>query len=325
MAFSRTALGVVVCGLLLAGCGGDPQGTWAQSSTAASAGASASPSPASSPSPSSTPATVGVPAGVLAGIAVFDRQSGTFVVQQRATTRFRSASLSKLLIVLDYLWNRGPGYSIPQADRTRLDVMLRSSDDAAASYFWRANGMGQIVTRMAGRLGLQDTAPPPAARPTAWGYTALSAADLVRIYRYLLDSAPAPVREYVMGNLHKATKCGTDRFDQSFGIPSAFRQPWAAKQGWSGFGDTPAKPCTASAAGWSVPAPAPAVVDAVAATPTPAFVGEVLHTTGTVGPDDRSIVAILSLHPEGTSFAKAVATLTALTRSLPVPGGVPAA
>jgi hypothetical protein len=181
--------------------------------------------------------------------------------------------------------------------------------------------MGQIVTRMAGRLGLQDTAPPPAARPTAWGYTALSAADLVRIYRYVLESAPAPVRDYIMGNLHKATKCGTDRFDQSFGIPSAFRPPWSAKQGWSGFGDTPAKPCTANA-GLDVPG---AFFDAVAPTPTPSFVGEVLHTTGTVGPDDRSIVAILSLHPEGTSYAKATATLTALTRSLPVPGGVPAA
>jgi hypothetical protein len=278
--------------------------------------------------------TVAVPAGVLAGIAVYDRESGTFVVQQRATQRFRSASLSKLLIVLDYLWNRGPAYSVPAADKTRLDVMLRSSDDGAASYFWRINGSGQIVTRMAGRLGLQDTAPPPAARPTAWGYTALSAADLVRIYRYVLESAPAPVRDYIMANLHQATKCGTDRFDQSFGIPSAFDKPWSAKQGWSGFGDTPANPCKANAA---FDGSERAFVDAVdeqadlldaarprpaqlAATPTPSFAGEVLHTTGTVGANDRSIVAVLTLHPEGTSFAKAVGTLTALTRSLPVPG-----
>jgi hypothetical protein len=321
MAFSRTALLVVV---LLAGCGGDPPANSAQPGATAAASETPSPSPTPSPTPAPppSPATIAVPAGVLAGIAVYDRVTGTFVVQQRAATRFRSASVSKLLIVLDYFWNRGPAYSIPQADRARLDVMLRSSDDGAASYFWRANGSGQIVTRMAGRLGLQDTAPPPAARPTAWGYTAVSAADLVRVYRYLLESAPAPVRDYVMGNLHQATKCGTDRFDQSFGIPSAFRKPWSAKQGWSGFGDTPAKPCTATAAG--VGRSGGSIVDAVAATPTPAFVGEVLHTTGTVGENDRSIVAVLTLHPEGTSYAKATSTLTALIRSLPVPGGTPA-
>jgi len=317
MAFSRMALLVV---LVLAGCGGDPPATSAQPPASPEASVTASPTPSPTPPPPS-PTTVPVAAGVFAGIAVYDRQSGTFVVSQRATTRFRSASLSKLLIALDYLWNRGPAYSIPQADRARLDVMLRSSDDSAASYFWKANGSGQIITRMAGRLGLQDTAPPPAARPTAWGYTALSAADLVRIYRYLLESAPAPVRDYIMGNLHQATKCGTDRFDQSFGIPSAFRKPWSAKQGWSGFGDTPANPCTANAA-WDQPRRT--IVDAVAATPTPSFAGEVLHTTGTVGENDRSIVAVLTLHPEGTSFAKAVSTLTALVRSLPVPGGTKA-
>jgi hypothetical protein len=339
MALSRTVPPVLMCALLLAGCGGDPPANSAQPSATVSA--TPTPTPTPSPTPAPSPVNVIVPAGVLAGIAVYDRESGTFVVQQRATQRFRSASLSKLLIVLDYLWNRGPAYSIPQADRARLDVMLRSSDDGAASYFWRLNGSGQIVTRMAGRLGLQDTAPPPAARPTAWGYTALSAADLVRVYRYLLESAPAPVRDFVMGNLRQATKCGTDRFDQSFGIPSAFGKPWSAKQGWSGFGDTPANPCTANAAfdgsgrafvDVSRPRSAPLAEQAgsldasrprtaqLAATPTPSFAGEVLHTTGTVGASDRSIVAVLTLHPEGTSYAKATAALTALTRSLPVPG-----
>src|SRR5439155_960357 len=75
--------------------------------------------------------------------------------------------------------------------------------------------------------------------------------------RYLLDSAPAPVRDFVMGNLHQSTPCGTDRYNQTFGIPSAFTRPWAAKQGWHGFGDIPANPCTAGA----VASPRPVTAD----------------------------------------------------------------
>jgi hypothetical protein len=134
----------------------------------------------------------------------------------------------------------------------------------------------------------------------------------VRVYRYVLEKAPAAVRDYVLGNLRASTKCGTDRYDQSFGIPAAFAKPWAVKQGWSGFGDRPANPCTVTAALRAPTNP----ID---------MSGEVLHTTGTVGADDRVIIAILSVHPNGTPYAKATTSLTALTRSLVIPGAAPAA
>jgi hypothetical protein len=294
----------------VAGCGSAPVPSGAPHPSPVTSSAAPSPSPSVSPAP----APFVVPSGVVAGIAVYDRRAGAFVVQRQATTRFRSASLVKLLIALDYLWNRGPGYAIPAADRGRLDLMLRSSDDDAASYFWNSDGHDQVVTRMIGRLGLKDTAPPSAVNKSGWGATTLSAADIVRTYRYLLDSAPAPVRDYVMGNLHQSTPCGSDRYTQTFGIPSAFNRPWAVKQGWYGFGDTPANPCTASAAA-ARPDPGTVTVGIMS--------GAVLHTTGTVGDGDRTIVAVLTQHPEGTSFATAAAMLTKLTRSLPVPGGVP--
>jgi hypothetical protein len=304
-----------VCALLaLAGCGRSPQRTTAQPATGTTASASADPSPepSSAPpsSPPSSPAPVAVPAGVTAAFAVFDRQTGTFVDQRNLTMRFRSASLVKLLIVLDYLWNRGPTYAIPAADRPKLDVMLRSSDDSAATYFWKLAGQGQIVSRMVTRLGLPETGPPPVDKPGFWGYTAVSAGDLVRVYRYLLDKAPAPVRDYVMGNLHQSTKCGTDGYDQSFGIPSAFNTPWAAKQGWSGFGNPAPGPCASH----------PAVAAAAYATGPPVdLVHKVLHTTGVVGTGDRTIVVVLSLYPSGTAYSKAFTTLTQLTRTLHVP------
>ena len=320
MKWSRTFAAAAVALLILTGCGGPARSAsarWLTPSAGASASPSASPTPVA-PSPSPSPAALVVPPGVVAGIAVFDRRTATFATQLHVTTKFRSASLVKLLIALDYLWNRGPGYAVPTADRSLLDIMLRSSDDNAASHFWDADGKDAIVTRMVARLGLQNTTPPSAQNRTGWGSTALSPADLVRIYRYLLDTAPGPVRDLVMGDLHQSTRCGTDHYDQSFGIPSAFSQrPWAAKQGWYGFGDTPAQPCTpasgAAASGAAAPRSAPGIVN------VDLLSGAVLHTTGTVGPADRTIVVVLTQYPAGASFPTAVATVTGLARALPVP------
>ncbi|NUR95925.1 MAG: hypothetical protein HOV67_11790, partial [Kribbellaceae bacterium] len=52
------------------------------------------------------------------------------------------------------------------------------------------------------------------------------------------------------------------------------------------------------------------------------LVSEALHTTGTVGADDRTIVAVYTLHPCGTPYEQAYATVTQLTAGLTVPGGV---
>jgi hypothetical protein len=255
------------------------------------------------------PDAVVIPAGVVAGVAVFDRQTGLFTEQLNPDLQFRSASVVKLLIVLDFLWNRGPAYEICDADRTQLDVMLRSSDDDAASYYWEELGGGDIIDRMVPRLGLTHTVRPPATHPGFWGYVALTAADTVRIYRYLLDRAPAPVRELVMSNLHQATQFGTDGFDQYFGIASVFEPDFSIKQGWSGF-------IGSSGFGTDRARPEASAVD---------LTGEALHTTGTVGSEDRVIVAVFTVHPDGTAYEKACSDLTRLTRSLTVPGGIRAA
>ncbi|OJF10308.1 serine hydrolase, partial [Couchioplanes caeruleus] len=252
---------------------------------------------------------VGVPAGVTAGVAVYDRQASAFTVQHNADRQFRAASIVKLLIALDFFWDRGPGYAVPDADRARLTAMLRGSDDDAATYYWSRNGYEQVVNRMVARLELRDTAPPASAQRGYWGYTAVAAADVVRIYRYVLDTAPEPVRRFVMDNLRHSTRCAADTYDQHFGIPGVFARPWAVKQGWSGFGDAP-KTC----GGGTARVLAAASVD---------LVGEVLHTTGTVGPGDRSIVVVLTLHPDGTPFSVAYNNVTTVTRSLRVPGASP--
>ncbi|MFZ4301972.1 hypothetical protein ACOZE3_29185 [Streptomyces cinereoruber] len=265
-----------------------------------------------------TPASPRVPAGVTAGVAVFDRQTGTFTEQFDPAATFRSASVVKLLIALDFLWSRSPD-TIPAADRTRLDVMLRSSQDTAAGHYWSTYGGPAIVERMVTRLGLADTAPPPAGHEGYWGYTAISARDTVKTYRHVLESAPAPVRDFVMERLRRSTRCASDSFDQHFGIAAAFDRPWSVKQGWSGryakgnCGST----STGTAGGIDVPAPTSADAGGAGVD----LSRPALHTTGTVGAGDRSIVAVFTLHQDGTSYGKAYTDLGRLTRSLNVPAG----
>ncbi|MER7492875.1 hypothetical protein ABT033_09625 [Streptomyces pharetrae] len=267
--------------------------------------------PGTTPSPSVAQAEI--PAGVTAGVAVFDRQTGAFTEQVNSAGQFRSASVVKLLIALDLLWNRSPD-ALAAADRSRVDAMLRGSDDAAASHFWSVNGSGAIIDRMVARLGLTDTARPPSTHPGFWGYTALSARDTVKIYRHLLDSSPTAVRDYVLGNLRQSTRCATDGYDQHFGIAGSFDRPWAVKQGWSGFSSGG---CTATATA----APRSADRERTAAGAEAVDLARpALHTTGVVGAGDRSIVAVLTLHPTGTAYGKAYSDVGRLTRSLNVPG-----
>jgi hypothetical protein len=273
---------------------------------------SAVPSPTPAPAPSPKP--VVAPAGVNAGVAVFDRQTGQFTAQLNATTRFRSASLVKIFIAIGYLWDRGPAYSIATADQNQFQLMLRGSDDSAASYFYSKIGGEPALVKVFERLSLQDTKPPSAVGLKGWGSTTLSANDMVRTYRFLLETAPAGLRDAIMGHLHESTPCGTDHYFQNFGIPGAFGKPWSAKQGWWGFGDAPANVCTPPNTTLAVPAKPVVKGD------TPALMsGRVLHTTGTVGENDRVIVAVLTQYPSGTGFLDAYATITQLTRSLPVP------
>ncbi|MFE7900917.1 hypothetical protein ACFU3E_26110 [Streptomyces sp. NPDC057424] len=261
-----------------------------------------------------------IPPGVTAGVAVFDRRAGAFTEQVNESAQFRSASVVKLLLTLDFLWDRGPDYTVPPADRARLEAMLRGSDDDAANHYWSTYGGSAIINRMTARpsLGLRDTAPPPAEYAGFWGYTALSARDTVAIYRYILEKAPAPVRDFIMDNLRRSTRCSsTDGFDQHFGIAGSFERPWAVKQGWAGkYGKgTCGSAAAPSGTRAESAAPAPRAADVDLTSPA-------LHTTGTVGADDRTIVAVLTLHPVGTSYGTAYTDIGRLTRSLNVPGGV---
>jgi hypothetical protein len=265
-----------------------------------------------------------VPSGTTASWVVFDRQAGKFVATRNAHRKFRSASVVKLLIAIDYLERRK---SVPAADARLLKVMLRSSDDHAATTFWDRDGKGAIVVRMARKLGLSDTAPPPASKPGFWGYTSLSAYDIVRTYRYLLDTAAPRVRETILGHLRNSTPCGTDGFDQYFGIPRAVPKPWAVKQGWSGFGDVAPTRCVNGGVNGGSASPVPVwasgadmSISGVSLRATgsgvPDYGRPVLHTTGLLGKGDRFVMAVLTAQPAAATWSSSVKRITQLTAAL---------
>ncbi|MFC4895241.1 hypothetical protein ACFQVD_12850 [Streptosporangium amethystogenes subsp. fukuiense] len=291
---------------------------------------------ATTPASATAPGKPHVPAGVTAGYVVFDRQSAKVTEYRNAHRRFRSASVVKILIAIDRLESRS---GVSKEDLALLKVMLRVSDDDAATSFWSRGGQGRIIQRMARKLQLTDTTPPPADKPGFWGYTSLSAMDVVKTYRYLLDRADPKVSGLILGHLRRAGQCGSDGFDQYFGIPRGVRGPWAVKQGWSGYGSTPPVRCrpatspaarTASAAFTSA-SPAPAALGATApsggttaapagAGPVPDLGRPVLHSTGLVGPGERWIMVLLTAHPAGATWQRSTGQTTRLAREVHLSG-----
>ncbi|MEV6830899.1 hypothetical protein [Amycolatopsis sp. NPDC051102] len=273
---------------------------------------------------SAAASSVELPEGMTASYLVVDQETGQSFGSDEHK-QYRSASLVKLFIALDYLESHGPDYEIPADDLALLEPMLRSSNDDAASTLWVRDGWEEIVKRMVTELGLTDTAPPTARGK--WGYTAISAADIVRTYQYIEHEANPKYRDFILSNLAQSTKCGSDGFDQSFGLPSAVPGPKAVKQGWSGFGAAPApgEQCTETDAQVLRVLRSPEVKAATAVAssgdgPTGAqdidLTSRAMHTSGIVGGDNGKIVVVLTLEPTTLSWQDSAARITELTRNV---------
>ncbi|MGW3966424.1 hypothetical protein ACWED2_41865 [Amycolatopsis sp. NPDC005003] len=192
----------------------------------------AAPAPATSATATATPSAKADPGRVTAAAldkimregtasaVVFDRESGKTTVSVRPDRGYTSASIVKLLIALSVLDRGGPAADVQR--------MLSRSDDDLASRFWVAYGGPGIVRGWVTKLGLTGTRPPE--DPGRWGDTRITAADVVKIYQYLLDHKSTTILNALAG----ATERGSDGFRQYFGIPDAAAgQQWAVKQGWS--------------------------------------------------------------------------------------------
>jgi hypothetical protein len=204
-------------------------------------------------------------------VAVLDRSTGEMAVGARGHEPYYTASLAKLIVIVDVLDRRRKSeLTVTDADLALFRRALALSDDSAMNALWERFDGTSAVTRVAKQLGLEGTAAPK--RFGQWGEVEVTAADYVKLWRYVLDGMPAADRELLLTDMQGAQPIAKDGFDQAFGLLSpTVRGDGAgavAKQGWM---------CC--------------------------FSGEYyLHTAGAVGADQRFVMAFLTRQPRGKGW-----------------------
>ena len=170
--------------------------------------------------------------GMTLGVAVLDVSTGELVEGRHGNRPFMSASLSKLVLVVDMLdRRRTEGRAIAEPDLELIGRALSSSDDGAMNVLWgRYDGQG-AVSRVAAKLELSATSAPRDS--TQWGDTLVTAGDLARIYRHILRDMAPDDRNVIADALIFTRPTATDGFDQFFGLlgQGASQQVYA-KQAW---------------------------------------------------------------------------------------------
>jgi hypothetical protein len=235
--------------------------------------APATPAPEGRASAAVTAAEAAAARSTQLGVAVLDRTTGELAVGRRGDEPYYTASEAKMVLVVDVLDRRRlDGLAVDDRSLDLVKRALSQSDDGAMNALWTRFDGPAAAARVAQRLGLKGTS--NSEDVGQWGQMEVSAADTVRIWRYVLEGMPAADRDLVMTDLRAATPQGKDGFDQSFGLlDPAVRGPRAtvAKQGWM---------CC--------------------------FSGQYyLHTAGSVGADQRYLVAVLTRVPRGKGWEAA--------------------
>lgn len=166
------------------------------------------------------------------GVAVLDRATGELGTGARGEEAFYTASLVKVLVVVDMLERQRSGeVTVTPADLALVARALGPSDDAAMNVLWsRFDGAGALG-RVAARLGLAATRAPD--DPSQWGESLMSAVDAARLWAHVLDGIPAADRDLLLADLAAAPPVAADGFEQDFGLLAPELPVDAiAKQGW---------------------------------------------------------------------------------------------
>ena len=244
----------VIGGGLLAGCGvirhrdatglslpgpasGTPSSSPSPSPTQSTLDSSVSPEPAASDPPPADPSATVLAAlsttlagqGSHIGVEVLDRVTGAAVGYQ-ASQSFHTASVVKVDILATLLWqHQRSGSQLSDGQRDEAEAMIAESDNDAASELWDDIGGGSGLAAANGAFGLTQTTPGP---DGAWGSTATTASDQIRLLSMLTDeSGPlsADSRSYELGLLADVES------DQRWGVPAAATDAASAvyvKDGW---------------------------------------------------------------------------------------------
>jgi beta-lactamase family protein len=130
--------------------------------------------------------------------AVLDERSDR-VRGLRRTTRFRSASVVKAMMLVSVLRRAGKRH-LSETERARLRPMITRSDNAAASAIYAQIG-AHGLRRVARAAGMRRFAP-----ASRWGVSQITAADQVRFFLRIDNLVPRAHRRYARKLLFSITK-----------------------------------------------------------------------------------------------------------------------
>ena len=162
------------------------------------------------------------------GTAVLDLATGE--LEQEGAQQFYSASLSKLMLVVDLL-DRDVGLSTE--DYGLIGRALSLSDDDAMNALWVKFGGPAAMTRVASTLDMAGTRAPD--DPSQWGEIEVSPTGFARLYQHILTEMDPADRTVVVNALSAAQPRAADGFNQFFGLLGQPGQIYA-KQGWMYYG-----------------------------------------------------------------------------------------
>jgi beta-lactamase family protein len=169
-----------------------------------------------------------VPKNMTAGTAVLDMSTGDLEVG--GTTDFYSASLSKLMLIVDML---DRDVDLSTSDEQLIAGALGVSDDNAMNALWSKYSGPAAMTRVADDLDMKDTETPD--DPSQWGETEVSPAGYARLYQHILTEMAPDDRDLIVNDLSAAQPKAADGFNQFFGLLGQSADLYA-KQGWMYYG-----------------------------------------------------------------------------------------
>jgi hypothetical protein len=173
-------------------------------------------------------ATDAAPTGLTLGTAVLDLATGELA--QAGVERFYSASLSKLMLIVDMLDGDA---ELSESDLSLIGRALSVSDDNAMNALWVRFDGPEAMTRVAGALGMAGTSTPD--DPSQWGETEVSPAGYARLFQHILTEMDPGDRAVIVDGLSAAQPRAADGFNQFFGLLGQ-SAPVYAKQGWMYYG-----------------------------------------------------------------------------------------
>ncbi|MFF7474088.1 serine hydrolase [Streptomyces sp. NPDC008092] len=172
---------------------------------------------------------VGAPGAAQVTAAVLDLDgTGAAPAVYGDDTPYDTASIVKVDILAAMLLHaRDHGRALTTRESAEAEVMIRNSDNTAATALWRAIGEAPGLATANKRLGLTSTQGGPGG---LWGLTRTTAADQIRLLRAIFGTGPTPLdaaSRNRIGTLMSEISAG-----QSWGVSAAADQGWALKNGW---------------------------------------------------------------------------------------------